>query len=80
MCLYSPASRCAVIIHLETPSPAHLTAVRPVATDFGVVALYRIAEHIATRIRLRNWNLVEHAARIHERNRDVSWAVCWVSA
>ena len=51
---------------------------RPVATEFGVTAIYRIAEHIATRIRLRNWDLVEHAARIHERNRDVSWAVCWL--
>ena len=53
---------------------------RPMATEFGCVFLYRFAQNFATRFRLRNWNLVEHAARIHERNRDVSWAKTWVPA
>lgn len=51
---------------------------RTVATEFGVIITYRIAENVSSRLRLRNWNLIEHAARIHERNRDDSWAVCWL--
>ena len=53
---------------------------RPMATEFGVIFLYRFSQFIASRLRLRNWNLVEHAARIHERNRDVSWAKTWLPA
>lgn len=53
---------------------------RPMATEFGANITYRFTEFIASRLRLRNWNLVEHAARIHERNRDVSWAKTWIPA
>ena len=53
---------------------------RPMATEFGVTSIYRFSKFVASRLRLRNWNLVEHAARIHERNRDVSWAKTWIPA
>ena len=50
----------------------------PFASEFGLVLTYKIAEHISTRLRLRNWNLLDSSARRRERERDEPWHVCWL--
>ena len=52
----------------------------PFASEFGLVLTYKIAEHISTRLRLRNWNLLDRSARERERERDEPWHVCWLPA
>ena len=52
----------------------------PFASEFGLVLMYKIAEHISTRLRLRNWNLLDRSARERERERDEPWHVCWLPA
>ena len=50
------------------------------ASEFGVVATYKVSELISTRLRLRNWNLINRSAREHEKSRDEPWHVCWLPA
>ena len=53
---------------------------RLMSSELGCSFVYKISSYIASRLRLRNWNLIDHAARVYERNRDVSWAKTWLPA
>ena len=55
-------------------------SIGPFASELGVVATYKVSKFISTRFRLRNWNLLNHSARKHERSRAESWHVCWLPA
>ncbi len=55
-------------------------SIGPVASEFGVVATYKVSEFISMRLRLRNWNLINRSAREHEKSQDEPWHVCWLPA
>ena len=53
-------------------------SIGPFATEFGMILTYKVSDLISTRLRLRNWNLVNRSAREHEKGRDEPWHVCWL--
>lgn len=50
----------------------------PFASEFGIAVTYKVSEFVSTRLRFRNWNLLDHSARVQERERDEPWRVCWL--
>jgi len=54
-------------------------SIGPYASEFGVVVTYKVSDFISTRLRFRNWNLINRAAREHEKGKDEPWHVCWLS-
>ena len=53
-------------------------SIGPFASEFGAIITYKISEFLSTRLRLRNWNLINRSARKHEKARDEPWHVCWL--
>lgn len=54
--------------------------VGPLASEFGVKVTYEITKFLSARLKLRNWNLIDHAAREREKDMDEPWHVCWLPA
>lgn len=52
----------------------------PVATEFGLSFIYKLAKHVSTRLRLRSWNLVGHSVRTHAREDGRPWTKVWIPA
>ena len=55
-------------------------SIGPFASECGLIMIYKVSQFMSTRLRLRNWNLINRSAREHEKARDESWHVCWLPA